>query len=86
MYKEVRDSTTWHKLFVVYTLGNIKNVWFFIGLKARLLCRLLITRCNVVFVLILNKINCLPYTFFVLYHQEAKNVIVEREPMHNMWI
>ena len=70
MYKEVRDSTTWHKLFVVYTLGNIKNVWFFIGLKARLLCRLLITRCNMV--------------FFVLYRQEAKNVIVEREPMHNI--
>ena len=70
MYKEVRDSTTWHKLFVVCTLGNIKNVWFFIGLKAQLLCRLLITRCNMV--------------FFVLYCQEAKNEIVEREPMHNI--
>ena len=33
-----------------------------------------------------NKINCLPYIFFILYHQEAKCVIVEREPRDNIWI
>ena len=47
-------------------------------------CRLLITRHNVVLVLMPNKINCLPYIFFILYHQEAKYVIVEREPRDNI--
>nr|XP_058949036.1 uncharacterized protein LOC131776850 [Pocillopora verrucosa] len=33
-----------------------------------------------------KKINCLPYIFFILYHQEAKYVIPEREPRDNIWI
>ncbi|XP_022803121.1 uncharacterized protein LOC111340523 [Stylophora pistillata] len=34
-----------------------------------------------------NKVNRLPYIFFILYHQETKYVIVEREPRDNiMWV
>ena len=57
----------------------------FYGL-AQLLCRLLITRYNVVLVLMPNKINRLPNIFFILYHQEAKYVIFERDLSDNIWI